>query len=263
MIIGFLGKGGSGKSTLSTMLVQQALASGMRVHAIDADHNMDLTFNLAQRELPAPYLGDAFWEIRRHFGLQDHEEFSAQHNSDIRFSLTEPDAFTASYQHTLSPQLSLMLTGPQTDEVLHGKRCSHSLASALKLYLPYLHVNENELVVVDEKASVDAASTGIPTGFDLGVIVLEPRPQSIRVGEQIASVLSAYDVPYVFVLNKAETHILENLAMPEILLRVTNLTDDLTPLIAHARTQSSANTARRERSQKKFAAAQSFAPNTP
>lgn len=251
MIIGFLGKGGSGKSTLAAQLAQEALAKGLSVLAIDADHNMDLSYALAKKELPPPYLGDAFWEIRHLFGLEDTEAFSATTASPQQFTLSPVDPFTARYLHHISPTLSLMLTGPQTDEVLQGKRCSHSLASALKLYLPYLTLNENELVIVDEKASVDAVSTGIPTGFDLAVIVIEPRPQSIRVGAQIAELLSRYEVPYVYVLNKDTG---EDAGHPDVHTRISvGGTESLFSLYDAALQVSIPNETRRTRSEKKFA----------
>ena len=46
MKIGFVGKGGSGKSTLSTLFVKYLESQGNKIIAIDADYNMDLTNNL-------------------------------------------------------------------------------------------------------------------------------------------------------------------------------------------------------------------------
>lgn len=146
MIIGFLGKGGSGKSTLSAALVRQAVDSNKRVLAIDADHNMDLSFNLAGKDVPAPYLGDAFWEIRRHFGLQDHEEFSSTKDSDTRFTVTQPDAFTSSFQHTLSPMLSLMLTAHKPKKCFTASVVpTHSLPHSNFTFRIYILIQKNWL----------------------------------------------------------------------------------------------------------------------
>jgi CO dehydrogenase nickel-insertion accessory protein CooC1 len=64
MIIGVLGKGGSGKSTVSTNLVK-FLASKKEhtVLAIDADHNMDITYNLGVTE-EFPYLGGSMSDLK-------------------------------------------------------------------------------------------------------------------------------------------------------------------------------------------------------
>jgi len=59
MKIAFLGKGGSGKSTLATAAVRHLHSTGRHVLAIDADHNMDLSFNLGadgERVAVIPYV---------------------------------------------------------------------------------------------------------------------------------------------------------------------------------------------------------------
>jgi CO dehydrogenase nickel-insertion accessory protein CooC1 len=95
-----------------------------------------------------------------------------------------------------------MVAGPQTDTVLYGKACSHSLTTPLKILLPLLELQENEVVVVDEKAGADGVSTGIVTGIDVGVIVCEPALHSVKTAKQIASLMDFYSTPYLFVGNK-------------------------------------------------------------
>ena len=117
MKIAFVGKGGSGKSTLSHQMTEHLLTQGYRVLAIDADHNMDLAFNLVQ-DFKGPFLGELAKGDAR-LALE-------------RFSLEPADAFTERYASRLRDDLRLMVAGPHTDDVLEGKRCSHSLSSPLK-----------------------------------------------------------------------------------------------------------------------------------
>jgi CO dehydrogenase nickel-insertion accessory protein CooC1 len=98
-----------------------------------------------------------------------------------------------------------MVAGPQTDIVLYGQSCSHVLTTPLKIYLPLLDLQENEYVVVDEKAGADGVSTGIVTGIDVGVIVCEPALHSIKTALQIAELMDFYETPYVFVGNKIQS----------------------------------------------------------
>lgn len=204
MVFGFLGKGGSGKSTLATQMVRYLHAREKSVLAVDADHNMDLAYNLGF-DGDGPYIGGSFLPLREQFGLtveDPTEDIFMGALPDTRFSFTKPDAYSKHMVARLENRLYLMMSGPQNDLVLHGSHCSHSLAAPLKLYLPLLALGENEAVVVDEKASVDAVSTGIPTGFDLAVVVAEPRTHSVRAAKQIAEMLDWYNVPRVVVLNK-------------------------------------------------------------
>lgn len=205
MIIGFLGKGGSGKSTLSSNFVKYLRGSGEGlVLAVDADHNMDMTFNLGIVE-EFPYLGSAMGDLKRASGLEGGENYREAlfRNAQGLFTLSPKDAFTEKYTKDVSGNLLLMTAGPQTDDVLSDRSCSHVLFTPLKVYLPLLALQENEWVVVDEKAGADGVSTGIPTGFDLAVIVAEPTVHSMKAAKQIAGLLEHYDVPFEFVINKA------------------------------------------------------------
>ncbi len=203
MIIGFLGKGGSGKSTVSTKCAKYFHQKGFSVLAIDADHNMDLSYNLGAPET-MNYIGTE--------GVADLYEHIASEEKKIRsilekaqgtlFSLKEKDAYTKKYTTRTNSGIEIMSAGPQNERVFRGDNCSHSLASPLKIFLPLLKVEDNEVVVVDEKASVDAVTTGIPCGFHLAVIVVEPAIHSIKAGKQIAEALTLYEVPYIFVGNK-------------------------------------------------------------
>ena len=95
-----------------------------------------------------------------------------------------------------------MVAGPQTDNVLYGTHCSHSLTTPLKVYLPLLQLQENETVIMDEKAGADGVTTGITTGIDVGVIVCEPALHSVKTALQIAELMEFYNTPYLFIANK-------------------------------------------------------------
>lgn len=212
MIIGVLGKGGSGKSTVATNLVKALASNEQReVLAIDADHNMDLTYNLNITE-PFPYLGSAMPDIKKSAGLTPTANYreALLKNDQGLFSIAPKDLFTEKYTHTIKQNLALMASGPQTDDVLTDKSCSHILFTPLKVYLPLVALSENQWIVVDEKAGADGVSTGIPTGFDVALIVAEPTVHGIKAARQIAGLLDHYEVPYEFIVNKiTETHSLE------------------------------------------------------
>jgi CO dehydrogenase maturation factor len=204
MIIGFLGKGGSGKSTLSTKFAKYLHRKGMEVLAIDADHNMDLSFNLEGSE-DLNYIGtESIYGVINHLGIKKEEIINVLNDTTFfPFSFTNKDQYSDKYIHEIEDRMNLMCAGPQTERVQKGLSCSHSLASALKLYLPLLNLENNEFVVVDEKASVDAMTTGIPRAFNLVVIVAENTPHSKKAALQIKN--ECGDVPHVCVGNKIKS----------------------------------------------------------
>lgn len=204
--IAFLGKGGSGKSTMATAFVRTLRARGHRVLAIDADHNMDLSFNLGAD--PSLFLGTDPDLIKEHLGIARSGTFAqalAQGlDHDAAFTLSPPDAFTARISSEVEDGLRLMTAGPHTDRVRSQEACSHSLAAPLKAYLPLLRLAENEAVVIDERAGTDPVATGILAGVDLAVIVREPTINSQRVAERIAQELELAGVPHLTIDNKID-----------------------------------------------------------
>ena len=212
MIVGFLGKGGSGKSTVSAAFCEFLLSQEKKVLAVDADHNMDLLFNLGVDEKPE-WLGDSMQDLLSFGGLSEGNG-NYRNLFDIspkpEFRLSPPDQFTAKYSKLARPNLWVMAGGPHTDEVLHDKACSHFLTPPLKVILPFFQLDEDEFVVVDEKAGSDGAGTGVASGLDLGVIVLEPSPHGVKAACQIAELLEFFRTPYCFVVNKvANEQVLE------------------------------------------------------
>jgi len=272
MIIGFLGKGGSGKSTLATQMVRYLHARGDTVLAIDADHNMDLAYNLGHSQ-EGPYLAGSLKSMYAYAKLPEASTWQdVLMREGISFSLSPLDPFTSERSYELAPNLRLMMTGPQTENVLHDISCSHGLGRSLNAYLPLLSLKSGESVIVDEKASVDAVSTGIPTGFDMAVVCVEPRSASARVGKQIADSLEWYGVPYIVALNKSRSaedmHMVEAAFGRAAEVVVANLDDPIADIdavacekiIAHGSNYVGGE--RLARSQKKLARNQEFAAAT-
>lgn len=204
MILGFLGKGGAGKSTLATMMARYRASRGDRVLAVDADHNNDLSFYLSPLA-PRPY-GDALPELIERFGLDNKANYRDVFKRDLRgekrLALDPLDPFLSKYSVVGVDGILVMSAGGHTEDVLADRSCSHSLFSPLKVILPNLDIGDNQFVVVDEKAGRDGAGTGTAVGFNLAVVVVEPKVPSIKAALQIDELLSFFRVPSVFVVNK-------------------------------------------------------------
>jgi CO dehydrogenase maturation factor len=280
MILAFLGKGGSGKSSVSSQMALYLASQQQNVLAIDADHNMDLSYNLGGDDLgDIVYYGNALVDLQLAVGLNEGEKYSAAFLQNIvkRFTLSPLSSEIEKYSMKLENEIRLMSAGPQTDDVLYGKACSHILTTPLKLLLPLLELQENEVVVIDEKAGADGVSTGIITGVDVGVIVCEPALHSIKTAKQIAELMKFYETPYIFVGNKVassedKNFIEESLgeALITYLMESTNLkrnpsllvsewADELSLIYKYAQNISQNN--RLERTINKFKRNQEFSNN--
>lgn len=189
---------------MATALVRHWLAADKRVLAVDADHNMDLSYNLGGS--PALFLGSEPYAVKRYAGVEDSHPFGEAREKlraeNRTFRLLPPDPFTSRFTTLLSPSLLMMAAGPHTDIVRSGEHCSHSLAAPLKVYLPLLELTADERVVIDERAGTDPVATGILKGVDLAVVVQEPTVNSRRVAGQIQRELELAGVAHFVVDNK-------------------------------------------------------------
>ena len=206
MKIAFAGKGGSGKTTLSSLFTRYLAAQGLPVVAIDADINQHLAEALGAGE-PEP-MGAHLPEIKEYLRGSNPRITSAaamvkttppgRGSRRLRPGGTDP-------VHALgvtAPCGALLLaTGPFADDDL-GVSCYHAKTGAVELYLNHLADGPVEYVVVDCTAGADSFASGLFTRFDLTVLVAEPTRKGLSVYKQWQDYTRGFDVPLALVGNK-------------------------------------------------------------
>lgn len=219
MKIAFVGKGGSGKTTLSSLFIRHLAASGAPVVAIDADINQHLGAALGLDESEAaelPAMGDRLSLIKNHLRGSNPRIASAETmikttppgEGSRLLRICEPNAI---YDACARPveldggAIRLMVTGPFTDTDL-GVACYHSKTGAVELYLNHLVDCRNEYVVVDMTAGSDSFASGMFTRFDMTFLVAEPTRRGVSVYRQYKEYASDYGVTLKVVGNKVHGH---------------------------------------------------------
>jgi CO dehydrogenase maturation factor len=214
MKVAFVGKGGSGKTTLSSLFVRHLAADGAPVVAIDADINQHLGVALGMSETAAaaiPAMGEHLIEIKEYLRGTNPRIPSAASmikttppgGGSRLLRLQGEDPIHGSLTVTAAGA-RLMATGPFTDEDL-GVACYHSKTGAVELYLNHLIDTPGEYVIVDSTAGAESFASGMFTRFDLTFLVAEPTRKSVHVFRQWTDYAASYDVPLAVIGNKTET----------------------------------------------------------
>jgi CO dehydrogenase maturation factor len=207
--VAFVGKGGSGKTTLSSLLIRYLAGEGMPVVAIDADINQHLAEALGAAGQP-PAMGAHLTEIKDYLRGDNPRISSAaamvkttppgRGSRLLRFGGPDP-------VHSLAVATpcgaALMATGPFAEDDI-GVACYHSKTGAVELYLNHLLDASGEYVVVDCTAGAESFASGLFTRFDLTFLVAEPTRKGIGVYRQWAGYAADYDVPLAVIGNKVQ-----------------------------------------------------------
>ncbi|MGH3376346.1 MAG: ATP-binding protein [Actinoallomurus sp.] len=211
MKIAFVGKGGSGKTTLSSLFVRHLVAMGAPGVAIDSDINQHLGVALGLSEEAAvaiPAMGEHLPEIKTYLRGTNGRITSPA----AMIKTTPPGAGSRllglggddPIHSRLSVDVAgakLMATGPFTDEDL-GVACYHSKTGAVELYLNHLIDGPGEYAVVDCTAGAESFASGMFTRFDLTFLVAEPTRKGVAVYRQWIDYAKDYDVALKVVGNK-------------------------------------------------------------
>jgi CO dehydrogenase nickel-insertion accessory protein CooC1 len=211
--VAFVGKGGSGKTTLSSLFVRHLAGRGLPVVAVDADINQHLGVALGLDEARAakiPALGDRLREIKEHLRGDNPRISSAA----AMVKTTPPGAGSRLLRfrgddpvHEAGQEVdgvTLLATGPFNDDDL-GVACYHSKTGAVELYLNHLVDGPGEYVVVDMTAGADTFASGLFTRFDLMFLVAEPTRKGVGVYRQYTEYARDYDVAIRVVGNKVQS----------------------------------------------------------
>lgn len=232
MRVSFLGKGGSGKTTISTAFIKYLEREKQKVLAIDADINVHLTKALGIENVS---IGDKFDEISAYL-----EPVHVQNNNPIMSTLIvnsntnfiKPnfnDEFFKKYAYVKN-DFALLSVGTYQKETL-GYSCFHTKLSSLIMFYNRFIDDEETFVVTDMTAGVDAVGTNMYAISDLNIFVVEPTKKSIEVYNDFKDITENNGEDLFVIVNKVESeddieYINENIN-PKIILGYINKSENL------------------------------------
>ena len=183
MRVAFLGKGGSGKSTMAAAFTKH-VGKTQSVVAIDADVNQHLGSLLNIEN--GKSMGDTFCSIQQYV-LGARTDLAAsevvgtlppsKHSRFITVNLDDP--FIREHAVTKG-NVSMLQVGTYEGKDV-GKTCYHTKLASLELFMHHLLDRKNDMVIVDSTAGIDILGTSLHMAYDVLVFVVEPTQKSVAV----------------------------------------------------------------------------------
>jgi CO dehydrogenase maturation factor len=192
MKISVCGKGGSGKSTVVTLLANEALARDYQVLVVDSDEsNSGLYRMLGFDHPPVPLmeLVGGKESLKQKMGQP-----SVLSESQIAIKdIPEP--------YLLKRDGLRMVAIGKILQSLEGCACPMGVLS--REFLKKLTLQPNELAIVDMEAGVEHFGRGVETSIDSVLIVVEPPLESVEVAQKIYYLAKGLGIRNIWaVLNK-------------------------------------------------------------
>jgi CO dehydrogenase maturation factor len=191
MKISLCGKGGSGKSTVASLLAGAAQARGFKTLVIDSDESNSGLFRMLGFENPPIPLMELVG------GKQSLKKKMSQ--SDV---LTEAVIGINHIppQHICKKDGLMLVSIGKILQALEGCACPMGVLS--REFLRKLRLAENEIAIVDMEAGVEHFGRGLDAGIDNVVLVVEPSYESLALSEKIKGLAGEMQKNLWAVLNK-------------------------------------------------------------
>ena len=200
------GKGGSGKSTIATLLAKNLQTKGYRILVVDADEsNYGLS---AQLGLKTPkelmdQIGGKKAVASKMFAARDKGEKAQIFTEKMRIDDIPADC--------LSKKDNLYLL--QIGKVKHyGEGCACPMGGLSRDFLKHLQLDAKDIAIIDTEAGVEHLGRGIVSEVDVALAVLDPSYESIKLSKKITSMVQEGGKTVYFILNKTDGAVAERMA---------------------------------------------------
>lgn len=190
MKISVCGKGGSGKSTLVSLLAHQAAARGLQVLVVDADDSNTGIFQMLGFRQPPTPLMELVGGKRKLQEKMRRPDILTQDRITFE-TLTSPYVCKQNWIHLVSIGKIL--------QSLEG--CACPMGALNREFLSKLTLAENQIAIVDMEAGVEHFGRGIETNIDTIMLTVAPSMESIAVAEKIKHLAAGIQKNLLAVLN--------------------------------------------------------------
>ena len=193
-----VGKGGSGKSTITALLAMGLVERGKKVIVVDADESNTGLHRLLGVEEPQ--------ELMENFGGKKavgKKMWDAMGKGEKANLFEDPWTMQDIPPGFVARHDGIALV--QTGKVKHfGEGCACAMGALSREFLENLILRPDEVCIVDTEAGVEHLGRGVAKGCDLILMVLDPSMDSLKLADKVVSMANEAQKPVEFVLNRAD-----------------------------------------------------------
>jgi CO dehydrogenase maturation factor len=197
------GKGGSGKSTVTTLLARALKKSGKTVMVVDTDESNLCLHRLLGAPLPEVLMDN----MGGRKGAKEKLHPSFPHNHQDAFfkdPMTTADLPAACLAD--ADGIKLLVVGKIKE---YGEGCACMIGGISKAVLSRLREGKDEVVLIDAEAGLEHFGRRVDAGCDLILAVIDPSYESILMAERTRQLAESAGVQAFFILNKVDDAVRE------------------------------------------------------
>ena len=207
MRIAFLGKGGSGKTTVSSLVTRIAPEIFSEVYVIDSDINMHMKGALGLKNQDVHEFSSIFKAYENNIRITHPKANSLtslprtlplwdkQQLHKLSFDIA-PFNFVTPVNNTMVFEL-----GGYSEKNM-GWSCHHNSLGKLQLVLGHTGDGDNQLIISDLTAGADVFGVGMLGLFDAVFVVVEPTLKSTGVFNQLRELADVDELDLIPIANK-------------------------------------------------------------
>lgn len=202
MKIAVCGKGGCGKSTVTTLLGKELARVGQKVLIIDSDESNYGLHRQLGMELPrdfTEYFGgkDKAFKTMMTSGILEQMKLSAFAKKFFSEEWTFSDIPEEYYE---KKDGIMLMSGGKIRKANEG--CACTMNSIIEQFVSHLQLGENETALLDMEAGVEHFGRGTDNSVDKIVMIVDPSYESLRLSGKIKDLAESIGKPVYYVLNK-------------------------------------------------------------
>ena len=231
--IGIMGKGGSGKSTLTALLAKSLKKSGYNVSVLDADPtNVGLAQALGMAHPPAPlldYFGDMVFDDG--FFIYAAGDSTPLVGADLHI-----DDLPEAYHGRSADGIDFFSAGKIADMGI-GADFVGPIAKIAHEFKPRYPADEAPVMLVDFKAGLEDAVSGDVLSLDWIVVVIDPTMAAVQMAiqmQEIVNQLRAGEMPFVAYVDDFDLRelgypqMVQDVNVPGVMFVLNKIQDELT-----------------------------------